>query len=114
MLHPGEELVYEKTKDTFRKGRFDPQEVLSWKDNILFFKNADESTVINRLENWYGVEITVLNKTTKRWSVNAAFDNRSLENVLHTLGYTLSFDFKISGQQVTLQHRDKDTSEKSN
>lgn len=106
VLRPGEELVYVKAKDTFHKTTFDAKEVLSWKDNILFFKNADEPTVISRLENWYGVDIRVVNKSAKRWSINAEFDDRSLEHVLHTLGYTMAFDFKISGQQVTIEYRD--------
>ena len=109
VLQPGEELVYMKAKDTFHKTRFDAKEILSWKDNILFFKNADESTVMSRLENWYGVDIELLNKTAKRWSINAEFDDRSLEHVLRTLSYTMAFDFKIAGQQVTIEYRGNDS-----
>ncbi|MDN5215543.1 DUF4974 domain-containing protein [Fulvivirgaceae bacterium BMA12] len=104
ILSPGEELIYVKSKDTFQKSKFDLQEVLSWKDQILFFRNADEATVINRLEHWYDVEIEVLNKSPKPWAINASFDNRALESVLRTLSYSMDFDFTIDGKEVTITY----------
>lgn len=105
ILLPGEELIYLKAEDTFSKKKFDLKEVLSWKDHILFFRNADESTVISRLEHWYGVEINVLNKSPKLWAINAEFvDNKSLESVLRTLSYTMDFDFTVDEKKVSIEY----------
>ena len=104
VLSPGEQLIYLKSEDTFQKTKFDLKEVVSWKDNILFFRDASESAVISRLEYWYDVEIKVLNKSPKTWAINAEFDNRPLESVLRTLSYTMDFDFSIEGNEVTIEY----------
>ena len=104
ILSPGEQLIYLKSEDTFRKTKFDLNEVVAWKDNILFFRDANEATVIKRLEYWYNVDIKVLNRSPKTWAINAAFDNKPLESVLRTLSYTMNFDFSIEGTEVTIAY----------
>ena len=104
VLSPGEQLIYLKSEDTFRKTKFDLKEVVAWKDNILFFRDASEATVIKRLEYWYNVDIKVLNRSPNTWAINAAFDKKPLESVLRTLSYTMNFDFSIEGTEVTIAY----------
>ncbi len=102
-LEPGEELTYSPISG-YTKTLFDKEEVLAWKDGIIYFKNADAEKVILKLENWYGVEINTTNESSRKWSITAKFDNQSLENVLKSLAYSEKFDYSLNEKNVTIKY----------
>lgn len=102
-LDPGKEyLVAQGNAGALLRG-FDPEKVLSWKDNILNFDNTDMPSLIQSLERWYNVEVVVLNPQ-KMVGIRGTgkFKNESLENVLRVLSYSLQFDFQMDGDKVTI------------
>ncbi|MEQ6120898.1 FecR domain-containing protein [Reichenbachiella sp. MALMAid0571] len=103
-LTPGEQASYSLSTLYIKKQKFDTEEMLGWKSGILYFKNANESTLVAKLEKWYGVEISVINQTENKIDISTKFDNATLENVLTSLGYTLGFDFKINNKKVEIQY----------
>ncbi len=103
LLNPGEQILFSRVDSTFTKGGFNLEEVTSWKDGIIYFKDADEATVINKLEQWYGIDIIVQNSPGSQWDLTAKFDNQSLINVLRSLGFTMNFEFTIEDQQVLIK-----------
>jgi transmembrane sensor len=102
-LEPGEELTYSPISG-YTKTLFDKEEVLAWKDGIIYFKNADAEKVILKLEKWYGVEINTTNESSRKWSITAKFDNQSLENVLKSLAYSEKFDYSLNEKNVTIKY----------
>ena len=103
LLVPGESATYDEEAG-FTKSHFDAKKVLSWKDGVIYFDYADEKTVFNTLEKWYGVEITVINTTKKEWKYAASFENRSLEHVLMSISFAMDFQYTIDGKSVTIQY----------
>ena len=103
-LEPGEKASYTLSTQDIRKQKFDPDEILAWKDGIIYFKNADEAALIEKLERWYGVDIEVVNKTPKAIDLTTKFENASLENVLKSLGYTLGFEFTINDKKINIKY----------
>ena len=103
-LVPGEQASYSLSTLYLKKHKFDSDEMLGWKSGIIYFNNADESTLVSKLEQWYGVEISVVNHTNNKIDISTKFDNATLENVLTSLGYTLGFDFKIDNKKVEIQY----------
>jgi len=109
-LEPGEKATYTSSTQEIRKEAFDPIEILGWKDGIIYFKNADETTLIVKLERWYGVEIKLLNDTQKIIDITTKFENATLDNVLNSLGYTMGFEFSINDKKVEIKYLEKNKS----
>jgi transmembrane sensor len=104
-LLPSEMATYSASDNTLIPSTFSPEEITSWKDGIIYFKNTDEKLVLNKLEKWYGVEIESQNKSPRKWDITAEYDNLSLENVLQSLSYAASFDFSINKKKVILTYK---------
>lgn len=103
-LVPSEMATYDTNNNTLTPSSFSPEEVISWKDGIIYFKNADEPSVLAKLEKWYGVEIDTENKSPRLWNITAEYDNLSLDNVLSSLSYAANFDYTIDKKKVTLKY----------
>ncbi len=109
-LEPGEKATYTLSTQEVRKQAFVPIEILGWKDDIIYFKNADETTLFVKLERWYGVEIELLNDTQKIIDITTKFENATLDNVLKSLGYTMGFEFSIHDKKVEINYLEKNKS----
>lgn len=104
-LEPGEQLVYKDHKS--EKSTFDVFQTTAWKDGILYFNNSPFPEIIERLERWYGVDISVANDPNETKHYTGRFNNESLENVLEGIGFINDFNFEIEGQQVMITFRKK-------
>ena len=106
-LEPGEKASYTLSTQDIRKQKFDPDEILAWKDGIIYFKNADEAALIEKLERWYGVQIDVLNENKRKTDAfSGTFSNESLEEVLKVLGFSGEFSFRIKDKSVLIEFND--------
>lgn len=104
ILKPGEQAVWSGHKAGLIKREFDPLEILSWKENMIYFNNTELKSMIDVLEKWYDVQITVNGETQKLTQTGTGkFKNESLENVLSSLGYSMGFTYQISEKQITLK-----------
>jgi ferric-dicitrate binding protein FerR (iron transport regulator) len=104
LLDPGESVNFSISNQQLLKNSFNEDEVLAWTNGILLFKNASESEVIDKLQKWYGVEFEIENASTKLWSFTAEFNNKSLENVLLSIGFTMDFRFRIENDKVSITY----------
>lgn len=59
------------------------------------FSNTPFKEAAAFLENAYGVTIIVKNDAIYNCTITTRFDNKSLEEILDILGYTLAFEYKI-------------------
>ena len=103
VLYPGEQLTYHKADSSFERSSFNVLAVTGWKDGVLVFDNADFAGFIDKLEQWYDVEIIVAGNPSVEWRVNGHFDNESLEEVLIGIQFIYDLDYEISGRRVTLK-----------
>lgn len=84
------------------KEHFDPDYKLGWKDGILAFEGEDFGRVFRRLEDWFGVTISVSSDIALEKSYTGKYDNQSLENVLRGMSTVLDFRYEIQGKAVTI------------
>jgi transmembrane sensor len=103
-LNPGRKATYPKGKDQLIVSSFDQNEEMAWKDGVIYFNQASESDVIQKLTSWYGVEISVENNGLEEWDLTANFDNQSLSEVLKSLGHTAKFEHEIIEKKVTIKY----------
>ncbi|MEK6479337.1 FecR domain-containing protein [Catalinimonas sp. 4WD22] len=104
LLHPGEGASFQSDKG-LSKYHFNPQQVLSWKEGIIYFKNADEFTVFNTLEQWYGVRFKKTNRTKKDWDYTGTFAKKSLEYVLLSMAFAMNFEYEITQKEVIINYK---------
>ena len=105
IINPGEQISYNKNIEHFSISNFVQDEVISWKDGVIVFRNANRTEVLGRLEEWYGVEIIELNKDNTPWNLTARFDNQTLEKVLNSIAFVMKFDFEIDEKKITLEYK---------
>jgi transmembrane sensor len=102
-LLPGEQLTYHKGDGSFEKSNFKILDATGWKDGVLVFNNTDFAGFIEKLEQWYGVEIDVTSQPSEKWQVNGHFDNESLKEVLVGIQFVYDIDYEINDNRVTLK-----------
>ena len=102
VLAPGERLVYRQTDHTFEKVTFEIADITGWKDGVLVFNDTDFAATIERLEQWYGVEITVRHPPSKDWHVNGHFENEPLPEVLASIQFVYDIKYTIKDSNVIL------------
>ncbi len=103
LLVPGQKLQYMPKEGKTKVGNFDPMKVAGWKDGILSFQNANAKEVIQKLERWYGVNITTNGEPKRPWNLTGKYENESLKMVLHRIAYIEKFEFQQKGKQVEIK-----------
>jgi ferric-dicitrate binding protein FerR (iron transport regulator) len=102
-LNPGQSVAYLSKQNIFTKvSSFSSNLDLSWKDGKIVFENADLETMINRFERWYNVDFVMKNKPYFEWDYTGEFHNQTLQDVLESLSFSQSFDFKINQDKVEI------------
>jgi transmembrane sensor len=105
-LLPGERLQYDMKDGSLRRDIYDVLETLAWKEGILHFKKAGIDQVVERLEDWYGVDIDLMGNTDNRknqnWTYTGTFKDQSLENVLTGISFVKDFTFEIQGKEIKM------------
>ena len=64
-------------------------------NRIFEFSNTPFKEAARFIERAYGVTIIIKNNKLENCTVTTKFDNRSLEEILDILGYTLTFEYSI-------------------
>ncbi len=103
VLNPNEIVTYNKTEKTLDKERFVLEEITGWKDGVFVLKDADTKAIEEKLESWYGVNVTFENQSLKEVDISANYYNEPLENVLKSLSYTLRFEYRVTGQDIRIK-----------
>jgi len=103
ILMPGEIATFEKQFNTLHKSTFNSDEVIAWKNGVLYFKDANYNEMVRILENWYGVSIQHNKMPDPDWKFCGRFENESLENVMEALKFGHKFNYEIEEKDVQLK-----------
>lgn len=102
-LHPGEKVRFDKTMEGFMKTNFVDKEVTSWKNGIIYFKDASMKEVFSKLEMWYDVEFDIQGTANMPWTYSGEFQQEYLTRVLQSISYSQDFEFKINDKNVSIK-----------
>ena len=105
-LEPGQSATLAADDGKISMGKFNSKKMLSWKDGILYFDKASENEVIEKLESWYGVKITLGRSPAKKWGYTGEFKNKSLKEVLISMSFAMDFDYEIKGNTVLINNHE--------
>ncbi|MCG8306646.1 MAG: DUF4974 domain-containing protein [Cytophagales bacterium] len=100
-LSPGEMAVV-NSFDPIEVQEFVSEDVISWKDGVIVFKNATFEELIKKLENWYGVSISVRGQVDKDFHYTGKYDNYTLDEILEGISFLKKFDYEINENRVVI------------
>lgn len=102
LLNEGESIQYNgKTNQLSAKQKADAN-LYSYATLIFEFNDTPLDKAAAMLEKAYGVSINFSNEHLKRCSITTRLDNKTLQDALNIIGYTLNFDFAINQQYKTV------------
>ncbi|MEM6526046.1 MAG: FecR domain-containing protein [Bacteroidota bacterium] len=78
------------------------QKLTAWKDNRLVFDGETLKEIIEVLEPWYDVKVTVEDPNLLTQDFRYTKDNPPLETVLDKLAFMGRFEYRIEGKNVTI------------
>lgn len=82
--------------------KVDASALTSWKENQLVFDSYTLSEVIDVLEPWYDVQVTVKNTDLMTRDFKLSMENPSLEAVMEALSFLGEFEYDIHEKRVTI------------
>ena len=103
ILLPGEEGFWQSSKKSFTKTFFDSMVLKKWISGKLSFKNMPVEKVLELLQQWYGVNITVNHTRWGKLTLTGDYDNKPLDHVLKIICFSLSAGYSYSGNQVIIE-----------
>ncbi len=103
ILEPNEMFQLERPTGAFKKEVVDLIEHVSWKNNVIYFKDADFNEISSVLEKWYNVEFSY-QKAPDIKKFNGVFKGKSLEEVLDGISFTVKFSYRIEGKNVFINN----------
>ncbi len=104
LLLPGEEAEWEKNEQPHKSG-FDQQTLLDWRNTTIIFDKANLTKIIQSLEFYYGVQVSLENKARIPIAFTGKFYGKSLKDVLEAIAFTNKFDYSQKGNTVSIRFR---------
>jgi transmembrane sensor len=104
VLQGGESIAYDEKAQQISGKRPADVNLYSYATRIFEFSDTPLTTAAACIEKAYGVKIILLNEKLKACSITTRFDNKSLNEILDLMAYTLNFEYRLDEEtkQVTL------------
>ena len=103
LLTPRQQATYDPATGAIEKKEVVLDKYLAWKDGILLFDCEPFGEVVDMLERWYGVSITLENEGIRQCIVRGRHKDESLVNVLKTIGFALKIEYELTSEGVVIR-----------
>jgi transmembrane sensor len=77
----------------------------SWKDGRLDFADEQFSSLIIKMERWFGVKIAIQDEKLEKVRYTGTFEKETIEQALHALSMSLPFKFDINKDSITIKSK---------
>ena len=78
-----------------------PQE-LKWIRNRLDIENEPLSSIVLKLQNWYGIKIIIADDHVKDYRYSGVFENETIIKTLEALQLSYPFEFKVEEERIII------------
>jgi ferric-dicitrate binding protein FerR (iron transport regulator) len=99
-VDPGYELRYAKKSSSISYKEINAENYSSWINGRLIFSYAPLSEVVERMGNWYGIDIEIVDKELLQLHFKATFVNENIEEALKLLQSTATFRYEFSKRET--------------
>lgn len=104
VLRPGEQASYDKESGKLAKRSVNANEMSSWKDGKLLFRNATVDEIFDAVSRKFGVSFE-LSGNAPRETFRATFRHETLEQILDCLAGMAGFDWSIENDTVNIRFK---------
>ncbi|UZR96592.1 FecR family protein [Chondrinema litorale] len=102
VLYPNEMAIYDLGKQKVVKEKVNIEDEISWKDEIIIFRNAKFDAIVDKLEKWYDVKFEIQEGLEIKGEFSGRFDRSSLETVLEGLSFSSNICYKIDEKIIKI------------
>lgn len=101
-LAPNHSATYYFNQSRFEVSMVDVSKVTAWEQGKLIFSDEPIESVVNKLNRWYGVEISLSNDLKGKYRLTMTVDNETIDEVLLIISKTIPIGYSKSDKQVSI------------
>ncbi len=102
LLKSNQQASYNKNTKKMDLDNVDAETLIAWKNNMLIFENEHYLKVFKKLENWYGVDITVKSEAGLNPFYTMTIKTETLTELLKLINIISPIEYKINGDKVEI------------
>ncbi|HEY1167091.1 MAG TPA: FecR domain-containing protein, partial [Chitinophaga sp.] len=101
LLQRGQEALYQPAKESIEIKPFDKENVLSWREGILYFDNATLEEICSVFPRWFGQDIRMDNAAVGQKRFSGILDRKKPAiEFIHALQTTAALEYYIDQNKV--------------
>uniref|UniRef100_UPI003217A19F FecR family protein n=1 Tax=uncultured Draconibacterium sp. TaxID=1573823 RepID=UPI003217A19F len=105
-IKPGQQAVFHKSDNQIVYRDVDVDLYVSWKDNMLRFKNAPFADVVKKMERWYDIKIMLDEQLKFSQYYTMTVKTESLREMLDLMAITAPMEYEIKEDIVYITFKD--------
>ncbi len=86
-LLPNEQLTYSATTHEITKQNFNPEKAMAWKENILLLDNLSLKNALPKINDFFGVQFSIIDKTLENQRITGAFKDQNIEEFISSMEF---------------------------
>jgi len=102
ILSPGQQAVTFKGNDKIKVEKVDPEEVVSWKQNLFVFNNEEISEVMKKIIRWYDIKVEYQDGMEGKRIGGTIPRFENIEKLMSALEATGLLRYKMEGGKVII------------
>lgn len=100
-LYPGYQANYDRTSKTITQDKVNPDDIIAWKNGFFVFDNENIEYIMQRLANWYDIEVEYVNLDTEDYHFTGSVRRyENINKILHMIERTTQLEFEINGRKI--------------
>ena len=99
MLQPDQVYIYDRLTFSYNVMPVDADQIISWTEGKLVFKDDTFKEVVRRLNRWYNVNIVIRDEILESYVYMATFEDETLDEVLKLLKLSAPIEYKDLGRE---------------
>lgn len=103
ILKPDQKAIYSKNNRNIHFVNTDNKKETAWTRNHFVFESEKLSTVLLRIERWYGVKIELLCPEIGNDRISGSFKNEQLPYIMEALKIQYGFQYEITGKNIIIK-----------
>ncbi|MFN8206552.1 MAG: FecR domain-containing protein [Bacteroidales bacterium] len=102
---PGQQVVFTPSDKKVTVREVNSEQISSWHNNQLKFRNDSLGFVLRKMEHWYGCRFKVPDTDLLSLHFTATIQNESIEQVLDLLSESIDITYKRDGNLITIRKK---------
>jgi ferric-dicitrate binding protein FerR (iron transport regulator) len=103
IMKPGDYVSLSKAEPVFMKKAVEPETFTAWQTNKLIFEETPLKIVADKIEDYYGVDVEILDPDVELMQLTGTLPNNDLGIVLRSLQASHNLKIERDGNRITIK-----------